>query len=149
MSEELLFQPSAAAIAHTQTTGEQYAAQYERSVTDPNGFWAEQAKRLDWVTFPKTIKNTTFEYPDVSIKWFEDGVLNVAANCIDRHLAEHGDDIAIIWEPDNPDHEPEYISYRKLHEKVCRCANVLKSLGVKKGDRVTIYLPMIPQAAYA
>lgn len=149
MSQELLFQPSAAALAHTRTTAEDYAAQYERSISDPDGFWAEQAKRLDWVTFPKTIKNTTFEYPDVSIKWFEDGVLNVAANCIDRHLAEHGDDIAIIWEPDNPADEAQHISYRVLHEKVCRCANVLKSLGVKKGDRVTIYLPMIPEAAYA
>ncbi|SMQ67032.1 acetyl-coenzyme A synthetase [Devosia lucknowensis] len=149
MSEQLLFQPSAAAIARTHTTAEQYDALYQRSITDPDGFWAEQAKRLDWVRFPTKIKNTTFAYPDVSIKWFEDGVLNVAANCIDRHLAEHGDDIAIIWEPDNPNDQAEHISYRTLHEKVCRCANVLKSLGVRKGDRVTIYLPMIPQAAYA
>ena len=149
MSDQLLFQPSAAAVARTHTTADQYAAQYERSITDPDGFWAEQAKRLDWMTFPTKIKNTTFEYPNVSIKWFEDGVLNVAANCIDRHLAEHGDDIAIIWEPDNPADKAEHISYRTLHEKVCRCANVLTSLGVKKGDRVTIYLPMIPQAAYA
>ena len=107
MSDQLLFQPSAAAIARTHTTAEQYDALYQRSITDPEGFWAEQAKRLDWVTFPTKIKNTTFEYPDVSIKWFEDGVLNVAANCIDRHLAEHGDDIAIIWEPDNPKDEAE------------------------------------------
>ncbi len=149
MSDQLLFQPSAAAIARTHTTAAQYDALYQRSITDPNGFWAEQAKRLDWVTFPTKIKNTTFEYPDVSIKWFEDGVLNVAANCIDRHLAERGDDVAIIWEPDNPNDKAEHITYRTLHEKVCRCANVLKSLGVKKGDRVTIYLPMIPQAAYA
>ena len=149
MSDQLVFQPSAAAIARTHTTAEQYAAQYERSIKDPDGFWAEQAKRLDWVKFPTKIKNTTFEYPNVSIKWFEDGIINVAANCIDRHLAERGDDIALIWEPDNPNDEAEYISYRTLHEKVCRCANVLKNLGVKKGDRVTIYLPMIPQAAYA
>ena len=149
MSDQLVFQPSAAAIARTHTTAEQYDALYQRSIQDPDGFWAEQAKRLDWVTFPTKIKNTTFEYPDVSIKWFEDGVLNVAANCIDRHLAERGDDIAIIWEPDNPNDQAEHISYRTLHEEVCRCANVLKSLGVKKGDRVTIYLPMIPQAAYA
>ncbi|MBS3847862.1 acetate--CoA ligase [Devosia sp. J2-20] len=149
MSEQLVFQPSAAAIARTHTTEQQYNEMYQRSITDPDGFWGEQAKRLDWVTFPKKIKNTTFEYPDVSIKWFEDGVLNVAANCIDRHLAERGDDIAIIWEPDDPNAPSEHISYRTLHEKVCRCANVLKSLGVRKGDRVTIYLPMIPQAAYA
>jgi len=149
MSEQLVFQPSAAAIARTHTTEQQYNEMYQRSITDPDGFWGEQAKRLDWVTFPTKIKNTTFAYPDVSIKWFEDGVLNVAANCIDRHLAEHGDDIAIIWEPDDPNAPSEHISYRTLHEKVCRCANVLKSLGVRKGDRVTIYLPMIPQAAYA
>ena len=149
MSEQLVFQPSAAAIARTHVTKAQYDAMYARSVSDPDGFWADQAKRLDWVKFPTRIKNTSFAYPDVSIKWFEDGVLNVAANCIDRHLAEHGDDIAIIWEPDDPNAPAEHISYRTLHEKVCRCANVLKSLGVRKGDRVTIYLPMIPQAAYA
>ncbi|QQR34621.1 acetate--CoA ligase [Devosia oryziradicis] len=149
MSEQLVFQPSAAAIARTHVSGDQYDAMYAHSVSDPDGFWAEQARRLDWVKFPTKIKNTSFAYPDVSIKWFEDGVLNVAANCIDRHLAEHGDDIAIIWEPDDPNAPAEHISYRTLHEKVCRCANVLKSLGVRKGDRVTIYLPMIPQAAYA
>ncbi|HTO28220.1 MAG TPA: acetate--CoA ligase [Devosia sp.] len=149
MSEQLVFQPSAAAIARTHVTKDQYEQMYARSVSDPDGFWAEQAKRLDWVKFPSKIKNTSFAYPDVSIKWFEDGVLNVAANCIDRHLSEHGDDIAIIWEPDDPNAPAEHISYRTLHEKVCRCANVLKSLGVRKGDRVTIYLPMIPQAAYA
>lgn len=149
MSEQLVFEPSAAAIARTHVTKDQYDALYARSVSDPDGYWAEQAKRLDWVRFPTRIKNTTFQYPDVSIKWFEDGVLNVAANCIDRHLLDHGDDIAIIWEPDDPNGQAEHISYRTLHEKVCRCANVLKSLGVRKGDRVTIYLPMIPQAAYA
>jgi len=149
MSEQLVFKPSAAAVARTHTTEAQYDDMYARSLSDPDGFWGEQAKRLDWVRFPTRIKNTTFAYPDVSIKWFEDGVLNVAANCIDRHLAEHGDDIAIIWEPDDPNAPAEHISYRTLHEKVCRCANVLKSLGVRKGDRVTIYLPMIPQAAYA
>ncbi|WIJ26627.1 acetate--CoA ligase [Devosia sp. RR2S18] len=149
MSEQLLFEPSAEAVARTHVTGRQYDEMYARSISDPDGFWAEQAKRLDWVTFPSKIKNTSFEYPNVSIKWFEDGVLNVAANCIDRHLSERGDDIAIIWEPDDPKAPAEHISYRTLHEKVCRCANVLQSLGVRKGDRVTIYLPMIPQAAYA
>jgi acetyl-CoA synthetase len=149
MSEQLLFEPSAEAVARTHVTSRQYDEMYARSISDPDGFWAEQAKRLDWVTFPSKIKNTSFEYPTVSIKWFEDGVLNVAANCIDRHLSERGDDIAIIWEPDDPKAQAEHISYRTLHEKVCRCANVLQSLGVRKGDRVTIYLPMIPQAAYA
>jgi acetyl-CoA synthetase len=148
MSEVLRFEPSQAAVARTHTTAAQYDDAYARSVNDPNGFWREEAKRLDWIKAPTIIKNTTFEYPDVSIKWFEDGVLNLSYNAIDRHLAEHGDDIAIIWEGDVPGTE-EKISYRKLHERVCRCANVLKSLGVRKGDRVTIYLPMIPQAAYA
>jgi acetyl-CoA synthetase len=149
MTETAVFEPSAAAKARTLTTAEQYDALYQRSISDPEGFWAEQAQRLDWIKAPTQIKNTTFEYPNVSIKWFEDGVLNVAANCIDRHLEEHGDDIAIIWEPDDPKDEAQLISYRTLHEKVCRCANVLTNLGVRKGDRVTIYLPMIPQAAYA
>src|SRR6188472_4514093 len=121
MSEPLVFQPGAAAIARTHTTAEQYDALYAQSVNDPDGFWAEQAKRLDWVRFPTKIKNTSFAYPDVSIKWFEDGVLNVAANCIDRHLLDHGDDIAIIWEPDDPNTPAEHITYRTLHEKVCRC----------------------------
>jgi acetyl-CoA synthetase len=149
MSEQLVFQPSREALARTLTTAADYEALYRQSIENPDAFWGEQAKRLDWMTFPKTIKNTSFAYPDVSIRWFEDGVLNVSANCIDRHLLEHGDEVAIIWEPDNPEDKPEYITYRTLHEKVCRCANVLKSFGVKKGDRVTIYLPMIPQAAYA
>jgi len=144
-----VFAPHDTARERTLTTMDHYTEQYDRSVADPDGFWGEEAKRLDWIKSPTIIKNTTFAYPDVSIRWFEDGVLNVAANCIDRHLLEHGDDIAIIWEPDNPQDEALHISYRTLHEKVCRCANVLKNLGVKKGDRVTIYLPMIPQAAYA
>ncbi|WP_172123610.1 MULTISPECIES: acetate--CoA ligase [unclassified Devosia] len=149
MSQELVFQPDAAATAHTHATKEQYEQMYARSVSDPDGFWADEAGRISWIKAPTKIKNTSFAYPDVSIKWFEDGVLNLAANCIDRHLEERGDQVAIIWEPDDPNTEAEHITYRKLHEKVCRCANVLLSLGVKKGDRVTIYLPMIPQAAYA
>ena len=144
-----LFPPSERAKAHTRTTLEQYRALYQASIEDPHAFWRDQARRLDWISAPTRIKNTSFAYPDVSIKWFEDGVLNVSANCIDRHLADHGDDIALIWEPDDPSDASVSISYRQLHAEVCRCANVLKSLGVKKGDRVTIYLPMIPAAAYA
>ena len=121
---------------------------YARSLSDPDGFWAEQAKRLDWMKFPTVIKNTSFAYPDVSIKWFEDGVLNVSYNCIDRHLETRGDETAVIWEGDDPDQSGK-LSYRELHREVCRMANVLKSLGVVKGDRVTLYLPMIPAAAVA
>ena len=148
MSENLIFEPSEATKANTLTTRAQYEAEYAHSLSDPNGFWREKAKRLDWVRFPTKIKNTSYAYPDVSIKWFEDGVLNVSYNCIDRHLDEHGDETAIIWEGDTPGSD-EKITYRQLHERVSRCANVLKALGVRKGDRVTIYLPMIPQAVYS
>jgi acetyl-CoA synthetase len=121
---------------------------YARSVSDPEGFWSEQAQRIDWIKPFTKVKNTSFAYPDVSIKWFEDGELNIAANCIDRHLATRGDQVAIIWEGDTPGTD-EKITYRQLHERVCRFANVLKAQGVKKGDRVTIYMPMIPAASYA
>ena len=125
-----------------------YRALYERSIRDPDGFWGEIGRRLDWIKPYTRVKNATFERPNVSIKWFEDGTLNVAANCIDRHLPERADQIAIIWEGDDPSVD-EVITYAQLHERVCRFANVLKAHGVKKGDRVTIYLPMIPEAAYA
>ncbi|WP_421725883.1 acetate--CoA ligase [Bauldia sp.] len=126
-----------------------YDAMYRQSVEDPDTFWGEQAKRLDWIKPFTIVKNTSFEVPDVSIKWFEDGVLNVSANCVDRHLQTRGDQTAILWEPDNPDTPSLKITFRELHEHVCRLANVLKSYGVKKGDRVTIYMPMIPEVAYA
>ena len=148
MSDNLVFEPSAAAKERTYTTSAQYEELYARSLSDPDGFWHEQAQRIDWIKPFTKVKDTSFQYPDVSIKWFEDGELNISANCIDRHLATRGDQIAIIWEGDTPGTQ-EAITYRKLHERVCRCANVLKSLGIRKGDRVTIYLPMIPQAAYA
>ena len=112
-------------------------------------FGPNKRRRLDWIKPFTKVKNTTFEYPNVSIKWFEDGTLNVSANCIDRHLQTRGDQTAIIWEPDGPETEARHITYRELHENVCRVANVLKAHGAKKGDRVTIYLPMIPEAAYA
>jgi acetyl-CoA synthetase len=148
MSDQLLFQPSASAIEHTHTTAEQYAALYERSIKDPDGFWADQAKRLDWVKFPTKIKNTSFEYPDISIRWFEDGVLNVSYNCLDRHLEQRGDQTAIIWEGDTPGTQGK-ATYREMYERVCRFANVLKANGVKKGDRVTIYMPMVIDTAVA
>jgi acetyl-CoA synthetase len=124
-----------------------YDALYKRSISDPQGFWGEIGRRLDWIKPYTRVKNTSFGPGDVSIKWYEDGTLNVAANCIDRHLATRGDQVAIIWEGDDPAQD-EQITYRQLHERVCKFANVLKAHGVKKGDRVTIYLPMIPEAAY-
>jgi acetyl-CoA synthetase len=148
MSDDLVFEPSREALARTLTTAAQYEELYARSISDPNGFWREQSQRIDWIKPPTIIKNTTFEYPDVSIKWFEDGVLNISANCIDRHLPERADQTAIIWEGDIPGMDDK-ITYRQLHERVCRFANVLKAQGVKKGDRVTIYMPMVPETAYA
>ena len=125
-----------------------YRAMYERSIRDPDGFWGEHGKRIDWIRPYTKVKNTSFDPHRVSVRWYEDGTLNVAANCVDRHAATKGDQPAIIWEGDDPkDHK--VITYRELKEHVCRFANVLKAHGVAKGDRVTIYLPMIPEAAYA
>jgi acetyl-CoA synthetase len=126
-----------------------YRSLYERSIKDPVEFWGEMGRRLDWIKPYTQVKNTSFgPSPDVSIKWFEDGTLNVSVNCIDRHLKTRGDQIAIIWEGDDPTQD-EKITYKQLHARVCKFANVLKALGVEKGDRVTIYLPMIPEATYA
>ena len=126
-----------------------YRSLYERSIKDPVEFWGEMGRRIDWIKPYTQVKNTSFgPSPDVSIKWFEDGTLNVSANCIDRHLKTRGDQIAIIWEGDDPTQD-EKITYKQLHARVCKFANVLKALGVEKGDRVTIYLPMIPEATYA
>jgi acetyl-CoA synthetase len=148
MSDKALFEPSAEAKKHALVNEQQYQELYQRSISDPDGFWAEQAKRLDWVKFPTRIKNTSFAYPNVSIKWFEDGVLNASVNCIDRHLPERADQVALIWEGDTPGSDDK-ITYAQLHERVCRFANVLKANGVKKGDTVTIYMPMIPAAVYS
>jgi acetyl-CoA synthetase len=126
-----------------------YRAMYEASIKDPETFWGEHGKRIDWIRSYSRVKNCSFAHPDVSIKWFEDGTLNVSANCIDRHLEERGDQVAIIWEPDDPSAEARRITYRELYREVNIFANVLKSVGVNRGDRVTIYLPMIPEAAYA
>jgi acetyl-CoA synthetase len=125
-----------------------YKEMYARSVSDPEGFWAEHGKRIDWIKPFTKVKNTSFDPHNVSIKWFEDGTTNVSMNCIDRHLATRGDQVAIIWEGDSPD-ESKKITYKELHEEVSRFANVLKAKGVGKGDTVSIYLPMIPEAAYA
>ncbi len=126
-----------------------YAALYERSLADPDGFWLDQAARLDWIVAPKTAGDWSFDAADFHVRWFADGQLNAAANCIDRHLAARGDDIALIWEPDDPAEDARRFTYSELHRHVCRFANVLKAEGVGKGDRVTLYLPMIPEAAFA
>ncbi|MFL5177265.1 MAG: acetate--CoA ligase [Microvirga sp.] len=132
--------------------GPQYEAMYAASVQDPEGFWYEQGGRIDWFRPFTKVKNTSFGGPgtsgEVFIRWFEDGVTNVAYNCIDRHLERRGDQVAIIWEGDDPS-EQRKITYRELHREVCRMANVLRNRGVGRGDTVTIYLPMIPEAAYA
>lgn len=125
-----------------------YDEMYASSVSNPDKFWGEVGKRLDWIKPYSIVKNTSFEYDNVSIKWFEDGVLNVCANCVDRHLETRGDQTAIIWEGDDPT-VSEHITYNQLHEHVSRLANAYKSLGVSKGDRVILYMPMIPEAAYA
>lgn len=126
-----------------------YERLYGRALADPGSFWLEQARRLDWIKRPEIAGDWSFDEADFHIQWFADGKLNVAANCIDRHLSTRGDSVAIIWEPDDPAAEPRRITYRELHAEVCRFANVLKAQGVQKGDRVTIYLPMIPEAAFA
>ena len=143
------YPPSAAMAAGAHADKAKYEAMYAASIQDPDAFWAEHGKRADWIKPFTKVKNTSFAPGNVDIKWFEDGTLNVSANCIDRHLATRGDQTAIIWEPDSPDDEALHITYKVLHEKTSLMANVLKEMGVKKGDRVVLYLPMIPEAAYA
>ena len=141
--------PSDETRTHAHVDAAKYDRMYAASINDPEGFWSEQGKRVDWIKPFTKVKDISFDLGNVHIKWFEDGTLNVAANCVDRHLATRGDQTAIIWEPDDPNDPALHITYRELHGHVCRMANVLKSMGVKKGDRVVIYLPMIPEAAYA
>lgn len=147
MSEKIYDVP-AAWKARAFVDDAKYKEMYARSIKDPNGFWGDEAKRLDWIKKPTKVKNTTYDPHNVSIKWFEDGTLNAAYNCVDRHLAKRGDQTAIIWEGDDPK-DSRTLTYKQLHADVCRFANVLKARGVKKGDRVTIYMPMIPEAAVA
>ena len=142
------YPPTAEFKAKTHLDAAKYDEMYAASINDPDGFWAEHGKRVDWIKPFTKVKNVSYAHPDVSIKWFEDGTLNVAANCIDRHLATRGDQVAIIWEADDPN-VSKNITYKELHEQVCKLANVYKSMGVGKGDRVILYLPMIPEAAYA
>ncbi|WNN44000.1 MULTISPECIES: acetate--CoA ligase [Winslowiella] len=133
---------------NTLINAEQYQSMYQQSVQDPEAFWGEQGKILDWIKPYTRVKNTSFAPGNVSIRWFEDGTLNLAANCLDRHLHERGDHPAIIWEGDDAS-ESKTLTYRELHREVCRFANSLKELGINKGDVVAIYMPMVPEAAVA
>ena len=143
------YAPSAAFAANAHVDSAGYAEMYRQSVEQPEAFWAEHGHRIDWIKPFTKVKNVNYSYGDVDIRWFEDGTLNVAANCIDRHLVDRADQTAIIFEPDDPNEAAQHITYRDLFENVNRFANVLKGLGVGKGDRVVLYLPMVPEAAYA
>jgi len=143
------YAPSADFTAKAHIDEKLYDEMYAASVNDPDAFWGEHGKRIDWIKPFTEVKNTSFEFGNVNINWFADGTLNVAANCVDRHLATRGDQTAIIWEPDSPEEAAKHITYQELHVAVCKMANILEELGVRKGDRVVLYLPMIPEAAYA
>ena len=141
--------PIPAEIAeHCLMNPQQYQVNYQQSISNPDAFWGEQGKILDWIKPYTQVKNTSFAPGNISIKWYEDGTLNLAANCLDRHLHERGDQTAIIWEGDDAS-QSKNITYRQLHRDVCRFANVLLDLGIKKGDVVAIYMPMVPEAAVA
>jgi len=144
-----VFPPSNEFISKTLINKTMYEEMYEKSISDPNGFWGEVGHRINWIKPYSKVKNVSYEFEKVNIKWYEDGTLNVAYNCVDRHLEKLGDKVAIIWEPDNPSDQALHITYRELYEKVNKFANVLKAMGAKKGDRVVIYMPMIPEATYA
>ena len=146
MSKLYPVKPEFAAKARVSKTD--YERLYAESIKDPDSFWARIGKRLDWIKPPTKISDVSFDPKDLHIRWYDDGTLNVTANCLDRHLTERGDKTAIIFEGDDPA-ESRSISYRELHLEVCKFANTLKHLGVLKGDRVAIYLPMIPEAAVA
>ena len=148
MSDDAKFAPTAAQVERAHVDNAKYLEMYERSVADPEGFWREQGQTIEWMKPFSKVSDVSYDKPDVSIKWYHDGTLNAAANCLDRHLAERGDQTAIIWEGDDPN-DSKHISYKELHEEVCKFSNVLKGRGVKKGDRVTIYMPMVPEAAVA
>ncbi|KGB80949.1 acetyl-CoA synthetase [Rhodovulum sp. NI22] len=143
------YPPSAEFTATAHIDAAKYRELYAASIADPAAFWGEHGKRLDWIKPYTKVKNVSYAPGNISINWFEDGTLNAAANCIDRHLATRGDQTAIIFEPDDPAEEAQHITYTQLHKRVCRMANILEDMGVRKGDRVVIYLPMIPEAAYA
>ncbi|WP_028863522.1 acetate--CoA ligase [Psychromonas aquimarina] len=148
MSEKHIYPVSADLAQKSLLTNEEYLSQYQQSVNDPEAFWGEKGKILDWIKPYSKVKNSSYDPGHINIKWFEDGLLNVSANCLDRHLAEKGDKTAILWEGDSPDQQ-QSITYKQLHRRVCQFANVLKSQSVKKGDVVCLYMPMTPEAAVA
>ncbi len=143
------YPPSPEFSANSHADAAKYNEMYQASMQDPEAFWGEEGKRIDWIKPYTKVKNTNFKLGEVDIKWFEDGTLNVAVNCIDRHLETRGDQTAILFEPDDPNTPAQHITYNQLHDKVNRMANVLLSQGVMRGERVIIYMPMIPEAAYA
>ena len=148
MSDQSLFPVPDAVRQAAMIDNDGYLAMYQSSITDPEGFWGEQGKRIDWIKPYSKVKDVSFAKDDLHVKWYYDGTLNVSANCLDRHLATRGDQTAIVWEGDDPA-EDKKITYRELHREVCKFSNALKELGAKKGDRITIYMPMIPEAAVA
>ncbi|MFA9203567.1 MAG: acetyl-coenzyme A synthetase N-terminal domain-containing protein, partial [Flavobacteriales bacterium] len=137
------FTPSPEFAAQANLTAAQYQDNYQHSIQQNAQYWRDQASTIDWIKPFDTVRDVSFAADDFRIKWFEEGQLNVSANCLDRHLLTHPDKPALIWEGDHPA-EHKIISYRELHDEVCRFSNALKSLGAKKGDRITIYMPMIP-----
>ncbi|WP_299285498.1 acetate--CoA ligase [uncultured Tateyamaria sp.] len=141
--------PSTEMAANAHVDAAKYDAMYAASINDPEAFWDEHGKRIDWIKPYEKVKDVSYAFGNVNINWYADGTLNVSANCIDRHLATRGAQTAIIWEPDSPDEDALHITYKQLHAETCKMANVLKSLGVGRGDRVVLYMPMIPEAAYA
>ena len=147
MSEDQIIDVKPGILAQTHVSAERYAAMRDGAAADPDAFWAGQMDRAAWTKRPTRIKNASFT-GDVSIRWYEDGTLNAATTCLDRHLAERGDQVAIIWEGDDPN-TSERVTYRDLHARVCRLANALRRLGAKRGDRITVYLPMVIEAAVA
>ncbi|HII4362667.1 acetate--CoA ligase [Vibrio parahaemolyticus] len=148
MSEAHVYPVKENIKTHTHADNDTYLAMYQQSVTDPEGFWNEHGKIVDWIKPFTKVKSTSFDTGHVDIRWFEDGTLNVSANCIDRHLAEHGDDVAIIWEGDDPA-DDKTLTFNELHKEVCKFSNALKDQGVRKGDVVCLYMPMVPEAAIA
>ena len=148
MDQQPIFQPSDALAKNAHIDADGYQALYAESIADPNAFWAKHGNRIDWIKPYSQVSDISYDAKNLHINWFADGSLNAAANCLDRHLAERGDQTAIIWEGDEPDQQ-RHISYKELHEDVCKFANVLKANGAKKGDRITVYMPMIPEAAIA